>query len=325
MPTADAELEEPTTAVEVPFWGKYNSHYEFPTSVVLSVLACATLFAGVVVVLLYALGGGRDMKPVPIVVIQGNDDSGLGRLGGGGFDSPLAEGDQIAKPQDKPIDLPDTRLPDVKDQPNAPKLPDLNKPGALPNSNATPFEELVKSLKEGRAGARKGGGPGDGRGNTGQPGDGPGGTGTDDTHKRSLRWSLRFKMDNARDYLAQIAVLGGVVVLPLPDNRDAQVYRDLKRPRGERMADGEWEKLAGQIQFYDQNPKWAKEVADALGAGFAPQRFMVFFPRELEDELSRKEIAYRNRKAEDIEETVFRVTVRGGNYEIVVETQTPKR
>jgi hypothetical protein len=55
------------------------------------------------------------------------------------------------------------------------------------------------------------------------------------------------------------------------------------------------------------------------------QSFWAFFPRGLEDELSRKELAYRNRRSEDIEETIFSVLIRGGSYEVVVVAQTPKR
>ena len=44
-----------------------------------------------------------------------------------------------------------------------------------------------------------------------------------------------------------------------------------------------------------------------------------------EDELARKETAYRNRRSDDIEETVFQVTVRGGGYDLLVYDQTPKR
>lgn len=53
--------------------------------------------------------------------------------------------------------------------------------------------------------------------------------------------------------------------------------------------------------------------------------FWAFFPRELEDELARKEQHYRNRRPEDVEETVFRVVVRGGACEVVVWGQTPRR
>ena len=43
------------------------------------------------------------------------------------------------------------------------------------------------------------------------------------------------------------------------------------------------------------------------------------------EELARKETNYRNRRAEDIEETIFRVVVRGGNYELIVDDQKVKK
>ena len=61
------------------------------------------------------------------------------------------------------------------------------------------------------------------------------------------------------------------------------------------------------------------------GVLLAENRADVFLTYCTNAELSRKEQNYRNRRAEDIEETVFRVVVRGGNYEIVVDDQTAKR
>ena len=323
---AVAEPSEPGTVLEVPFWQKYNAHFEFPSSVVLSVLTFVTAFAVIIGVLLLALAGGADRKPVPVRMVQGSDESGEGRMGSGGLDNPLAVGDQLPKPTDAKVDLPNPALPSVQEQPNAPKLPDLTKPGALPNANATPFEQLVDQLRSGAAGAKRGNGPGAGSGTTGQPGDGPGGFGNDDTHKRSLRWSLRFKVDSGRDYVAQLAAMGAAIVLPQPpDEKDAFVFRDLKNPKGERLAEADWHKLAGQIQFIDTKADAVRGVADELRAGFQPRRFLAFFPRSLEDELARLEVGYRNRRAEDIEETVFRVSVRGGQYQLVVDSQTPKR
>ena len=66
-------------------------------------------------------------------------------------------------------------------------------------------------------------------------------------------------------------------------------------------------------------------VAGAVGLDFTPRTFWAFFPKSLEDELARKETGYRNKRADDIEETIFRVTVRGGRFELVVDEQKMKR
>lgn len=326
MPAITEASAEPTTALEVPFWQKYNAHFEFPSSVVLSILTFVTAFAVIVGVLLLAMAGAGDRKPVPIRVVQGSDDSGDGRAGSGGSDTLLAKGDLLPQPVEN-LNLPNrTELPDVQSPSPTTTLPNPNQTGPLPSTSSTPFEQLVEKLRNGMAGAKQGSGPGTGSGNSAQQGNGPGGTGNDDNHKRSLRWSLRFRSEHGRDYVSQLAAMRAVVVIPQPpDERDAVVYRDLKNPRAERLAEGDWTKLATQIQFIDTKPDSVRGVVDALGVGFTPRRFLAFFPKDLEDELSRKETSYRNRRAEDIEETVFRVTVRGGAYDIVVESQTAKR
>lgn len=319
------DTAEPTTAVEVPFWDKYNAHFEFPSSVVLSVLAFVTLFAVIIGVLLLALAGAPDRAPVPIRMVQGPDSDGEGRAGSGGQVEPLFKADTTQQAADSPA-LPNrTDLPDLQSpMPTAPADP--TKPGQLAESSSNPFGKLIDALRNGAAGARQGSGPGAGSGNDPSAGDGPGGVGNDNTHKRSLRWSLRFTARGA-EYLSQLATMSAVIVIPQPpEERDAFVYRDLRNPtHGVRLAESEWTKLAGQIQFVDTKPDSVRGLAEAIGVGFTPRRFLAFFPETLEQELARKETSYRGRRAEDIEETVFRVTVRGGQYEIVVEEQKSKR
>jgi hypothetical protein len=89
--------------------------------------------------------------------------------------------------------------------------------------------------------------------------------------------------------------------------------------------DDDMKRLADQIKFSDTRPASVAGVCSALGVREPARSFWAFFPRTLEDELSRKETNYRNRRAEDIEETIFRVVIRGGSYEVVVYDQTAKR
>jgi hypothetical protein len=49
------------------------------------------------------------------------------------------------------------------------------------------------------------------------------------------------------------------------------------------------------------------------------------FSKEQEERLAKMETSYRNRRAEDIEETIFRVTVVGGEPDIRVDEQKVKR
>lgn len=325
----DLEAEdgaEPATALEVPFWEKYNAHYEFPSSVVLSVLAFVTFFAVVIGVLLVALAGGPDRTPVPIRMVDGTDDTGDGSMGSGGTDQPIALGNR--QPEAATTEqLPNRQdLPEVKKD-NPTRVEDPTAPGQLDDSSKSALQKLEEALKNGAVGGRRGNAGGEGSGTSGQPGAGVGGDGTDNTRKRSLRWSLRFTSASGRDYVDQLAAMKAVLVIPQPpDEKDALVYRDLAGARqGVRLGEAEWTQLAGQIQFMDTKADSVRGLAEALGIGFVPRRFFAFFPSDLEKDLARMELAYRNRRAEDIEETVFRVTVRGGQYDIVVEEQRPKR
>ena len=92
-------------------------------------------------------------------------------------------------------------------------------------------------------------------------------------------------------------------------------------------SDADLNRLAGKIQFSDNRPKPVREILASLGveAPSPPKAFWAFFPKNLEDELATKEKAYRNRRPEDIEETVFRVTVRGGSFSFVVDEQVAKK
>ncbi len=68
------------------------------------------------------------------------------------------------------------------------------------------------------------------------------------------------------------------------------------------------------------------EVLEVLGVNPPNAKaFWAFFPSNLEEELARKEKGYRNRRPEDIEETIFRVTVRGGQFTIEVDDQVAKK
>jgi hypothetical protein len=169
-----------------------------------------------------------------------------------------------------------------------------------------------------------GGGPGSG---DGPKQDGNGGTGASSARQRSLRWILRFRTLDGRDYLQQLGAIGATILVPLPpENKQAYIFRDLKNPKsGEYVTEAEWKKLDNQVRFCDFKRDSVSGVAIALGLDFTPNSFWAFFPKGLEEELSRKEIAHANRRPEDIEETVFTVVIRGGVYTISVAEQRIKR
>ena len=131
---------------------------------------------------------------------------------------------------------------------------------------------------------------------------------------------------DGQDYLDQLAAMGAVILIPLPpENKECLYFPNLKKPGERRLAtEGDLKKLAGQVRFSDARPESVRAVCEALGVKEKARTFWAFFPKDLEDELARKEIGYRNRRPEDVAETVFRITLRDGKAEITVVDQSAK-
>ncbi len=140
---------------------------------------------------------------------------------------------------------------------------------------------------------------------------------------RSLRWTLRFKVESGKDYIEQVGILGGSILLPIPpENTKAILVPDANKPKERREAtEKDLKDFQEHLQFTDERSEAVKSVANALGLDFTPKKFLAVFPKELEAELVRKEAEYRNRRVEDIEQTVFRIVIRGEKAEVVVEEQ----
>lgn len=315
---------------EEEFWERYNKRLEFPISTVAAVLLHVMVVALLAVTFMYLMKN-VDKSAVPVSLVPdmgGLDDEGTGQAGSGGANDPLKVGkanpfsqqDVLPSPQD---------LPAIRDM--ARQKLNLDDAGDTPISdfNAKSYAEVDKALldKLMNPGVRKGDGPGQGTGSDNTKGAGPGGTGASSTRARSLRWVMRFSTSDGQDYVNQLASLGAVILVPLPpDYRECLYFTDLKNPsRRRKSTEDDLRQLAGQIKFIDTRPSSVGGVCAALGVTEPARSFWVFFPKGLEDQLAQKETGYRNRRAEDIEETIFRVITRGGGYEIVVDDQTPKR
>ncbi len=308
------------------FWKNYNSSYEFPTSIVTSFL-CHALIVLAMVLIVFAALSGTDSGAVPIRLVEGGwDDTGDGSAGSGGNPDPLARGESAPKPSDF-AQLPNN-LPEVREEVKKQILDlDPSAVGSIPDEKAAALAALDKALRDKLMGERRGSGPGAGSGNTGQEGTGPGGTGADSTRARSIRWVLRFRTRDGRDYLSQLKAMRATVMVPIPpENKQMYIFRDLDNPKpGTTATEADLAVAARQIQFSDFRRESVVGVGQALGLSFTPTVFMAFFPADLEKELARLEVAYRNRRPEDIEETVFMVTVRGGEPALVVVEQRAKR
>ena len=75
------------------------------------------------------------------------------------------------------------------------------------------------------------------------------------------------------------------------------------------------------IQFSEVSPDTVRAVSEALKLSFRPSNFFAYFPRNLEQKLATLEKNYQNKPAEQIRKTVFKVIVRGGQYEFIVSEQ----
>lgn len=323
---AEGEAEEPG---EETFWQAHSSRFEMPISFTSSALIMAGLFA-LLLGIYFVANRGEKQDSVPIALSDGGfDDEGLGSEGGGGEKDPIAIG--FTPPTEKDVQQlphPD-QIPEVQNDINEKlKLEDPNSATPLSMNKATEYSTFDKTARDKLLGlgSQRGtpGGPGSGDDNKGT---GPGGTGSSSTRARSMRWVMRFSTRSGKDYLDQLAALKAIVVVPIPpDGKTAYVFRDLINPRpGTYVEEKEWTKLAGQIQFCDYKKTSVTEVSSALNLNFTPTSFWAFFPKDLEGELSRLEVAYGNKQPEQIEETVFEVTVRGGSSSVIVASQKLKR
>lgn len=309
------------------FWEKYSKRLELPLSAVGSLLLHVVIGS----VLLYVVTtlmntGDRSDVPVKLAAIGGLDDAGDGSPGSGGIEDAIREAD--ANPLRAAIDaLPDpNRLPEIKEDIQK-TLRLVDPSGNLPitTENAVALAQLDKTIRDKLLGARAGAGGGPGRGIDGTPGSGPGGTGANSTLARGLRWTLRFRISSGRDYIEQLRVLGAKLLIPIPGSGQCVVIEDLGQP-DRRKVIGQAELDAyGGLRFSDPRRDVVGSLAQTLQLDFTPTVFFAIFSRELEEELAAKEVAYRNRRPEDIEVTVFRVTVRGGSYSIVVDEQQVRR
>jgi hypothetical protein len=222
---------------------------------------------------------------------------------------------------------PNKTLPDIKE--NSPTMKYLDEFGKMPvsPSNQKAYDSLNDKVRNQLLGSRQGAGNEKGKGFDGGAGKGPGGTGADSTFGRNMRWVLRFKVTSGADYLEQLKAMEAEILVPIPpSNEKCILIADITKPHDHKVAsDDDMRRLGNKIKFSDNRPEAVKGVARSLGLDFSPGSFWAFFPKKIEDELSKKETGFRNRQAQDIDETIFRVAVKGSSFELIVDEQKVKR
>lgn len=331
--TAEAEPEPfafEGPPVEADIWEKYNKRMEFPVATAAAVLIHVAMFALVVLGIFSIMNGPEKPKTnLKFMNVGGYDDAGEGSAGSGGTDDPAVVKD-VDPFQSATEILPTPQaLDEAKAEIQKTVLPDATT-GSIPIAapNAAAISMLDESIRKKLLGSRKGAGGGAGSGDDGSKGKGPGGTGADSTRARGLRWVLRFRVANGRDYVDQLKAMGAEILVPLPpDGKRCALVQDLNSPSQKIASDADMDRLAGKIQFGEPRKDQVKDVCEALGikAPSTPTTFWACFPEGLEEELAHKETGFRNRRAEDIEMTIFRISVRGGKYELIVDEQKIKK
>jgi len=149
----------------------------------------------------------------------------------------------------------------------------------------------------------------------------------DATPNRNMRWVLRFKVTSGKDYIDQMKAMGAEILVPIPDSDKAIYIADLNKPNEHKTpSDDDLKKLAERFKLSDTRPEAVKAICGAISIDkINPKSLSVFFPKDLEEELAKKELSYGNLRAENIAQTIFRVTVKDGKYEIEVVEQKAKK
>jgi hypothetical protein len=306
---------------EEEFWERYNKRLEFPLSSVATVLL-HVLVGTLIALILLQMENKEDRSSVGVMAMDvgGLDDFGAGSQGGGGREDPLVErinADPATAEYESLADL--DKFPEVKEQ--TVKLIDPSGTMPITRANIAAYKAMDKAMADRLFGAQRGTGNTPGKG-VGLPGTGPGGSGADSTLGRNLRWTLRFRVNSGRDYLNQLKTMGAKILVPKPGTEQCVVVDDLSNPTNHRvLGKDDLGPYIGLLKFADSRAEAVGGVAGVLELDFRPKTFFAVFSKDFELDLSRKEKAYQNKRPEQIEETVFKVSVGGGSYDVQVELQ----
>jgi hypothetical protein len=289
--------------------------------------------------LLVVWGITRPPHSLPVAPVTFADAGGGGNPNGSGDDrgnhAPLKEGAASDKPNPG----------DSVTAPNRPSLPDViakkvDQDFSAPDAryikegpeSARTFAELDKDLRDklrdginpsaGKAGPGTGGGEGTGTGSGTGSGTGAGtGKVLNEREKRMLRWSMKFNTRDGRDYLNQLRGLGAILAVDF-GRGDFKVV-DLAKGEPYHLEDRDLSSIQ-RIWWFDDNPASIQSLMAAMQQPVRASRVAAFIPQELEEELARKEKAFRGLEPDQIYETKFEVHNVGGRYDVEVMNQTPK-
>lgn len=280
------------------------SRYEQVSAFLIAIVAALVSIVGFLALLWYSTRVTKPQEPVPVELIENTGGSEDGVIGETlRVDSPLeanpeAGSAEVASEQpesseslDQVLELADDAVTSVEPRPFELGSPNQGKPGSAEGTGRRPL----------------GSGPGSGGG-----------------FPREQRWLIRYAdQTDLAEYTRQLdffgvefgAIVGGKLVYlsklssPRPTARTVASGADEKRLYMTWQGGG---RKQADLQIF-------RKAGIEVGAGL----IFHFYPKETEDRLARLELAYRNKRANDIRRTYFTVNrADGGGYEFVVAHQT---
>ncbi len=301
-------------------WKKYSSHFEFPLSMLASVVL--HLFLGMMVLLFGALLShwGSDAEPPEVdnIVFAGGGGSG--------------EGGTDANPQETEETVSFTTQEDQQ-------LPAFNVEKELvPQTarNSATDRDIRDADRNklagdiGKGGTGTGGGKGSGHGTGEGSGIGPGKE-SGIRVQRSKRWTITIPYDEPDAFVEKLATLQAVLFVQMGTR--FVVFDDLsKKPfKTEELDDVGIQKLGQKMQriWYSANDREAcRSLAEGLGLKRVPDAMFIFVPRDLENEMFKKEKEYRGMTEDQLNakkmHTWFDVNrTSGGGWLVRVTKQEP--
>jgi hypothetical protein len=315
-------VDQLSASPEIKFWKRYSPHHELSLSSVLSILL-HTLLVGLLLLIGILVVRSRDSGPLETSIVA--IDEGPGNGGGGGNEevvphrreagqrmTPAAAEPSLPKNPDKVLAVP---------QPAPVHLAPDNSGERIIGDAEKAAEELAaktRALRDRLLKQQQEQGPS----TSGPPGGrakGPPRARIERQAQRMDRWVLTFETRDGFDYLRQLEALGAILAVPLEGDRFL-VIRNLKQ----RPARGTVENAADiqRIFWIDDKPESVRSLARALQLEQVPSHVVAFFPDQLEEDLLRKELAFRHRHEEEIRKTYFRLERHGSRFEPVVVDQT---
>ncbi len=312
-------------------WRKYSANHEFPLSTLASIVL--HLF---VLMLMVAFGAmvfhwssDHDLTIEPVQFAE--DGGGGGRPEGGANPETLTPGEEPGKVQD-------TEVTDAALLPGIGQIITRNTPNPSGDEVSKTFDRDFREPKpdpskqigpQGRGGDGDGGGLGKGHGPV--KGD-KSGIGTNRKPMRTDRWAIAISYFGGRELYEEWAEMEAVILIPDGKNENGKafyrVYYDLtaRHPKP-KLETAESVETRGRIWFTDRNPDSVRNLSAYLGYSVPPPFIAFFIPKDLEEELMRKELAYRKKTEEQLQgwETVFEVNRVGDKFVARVLRQEKKK